>query len=101
PKAQPLRGEETTSFAAQTLLRRRKPMSDIVTPENQPEYIGQMSDIVEHHLTETDEALNNTEIRESIDEGEDQKYLAIIFGSDYGSLQDSLTAMLTEWHVLP
>lgn len=75
-------------------------MANMITPENQPEFIGQIIDIFEDFLTEKGVTLNNPEIQEAIDEGEDPKDLAIIFGSDYGSLQDSLTAMLTEWHVL-
>ena len=74
-------------------------MANMITPENQPEFIGQIIDIFEDFLTE--KGVTNPEIQEAIDEGEDPKDLAIIFGSDYGSLQDSLTAMLTEWHVLP
>lgn len=76
-------------------------MANMITPENQPEFIGQIIDIFEDFLTEKGVTLNNPEIQEAIDESEDQKDLAIIFGSDYSSLQDSLTAMLTEWHVLP
>ena len=76
-------------------------MANMITPENQPEFIGQIIDIFEDFLTEKGVTLNNPEIQEAIDEGEDPKDLAIISGSDYGSLQDSLTAMLTEWHVLP
>ena len=76
-------------------------MANMITPENQPVFIGQIIDIFEDFLTEKGVTLNNPEIQEAIDEGEDPKDLAIIFGSDYGSLQDSLTAMLTEWHVLP
>lgn len=76
-------------------------MANMITPENQPEFIGQIIDIFEDFLTEKGVTLNNPEIQEAIDEGEDPKDLAIISGSDYSSLQDSLTAMLTEWHVLP
>ena len=76
-------------------------MANMITPENQPEFIGQIIDIFEDFLTEKGVTLNNPEIQEAIDKGEDPKGLAIIFGSDYSSLQDSLTAMLTEWHVLP
>lgn len=76
-------------------------MANMITHENQPEFIGQIIDIFEDFLTEKGVTLNNPEIQEAIDEGEDPKDLAIIFGSDYSSLQDSLTAMLTEWHVLP
>lgn len=76
-------------------------MANIITPENQPEFIGQIIDIFEDFLTEKGVTLNNPEIQEAIDEGEDPKDLAIISGSDYSSLQNSLTAMLTEWHVLP
>lgn len=76
-------------------------MANMITPENQPEFIGQIIDIFEDFLTEKGVTLNNPEIQEAIDEGEDPKDLAIIAGSDYRSLQDSLTAMLTEWHVLP
>lgn len=76
-------------------------MANMITPENQPEFIGQIIDIFEDFLTEKGVTLNNPEIQEAIDEGEDPKGLAIIFGSDYSSLQDSLTTMLTEWHVLP
>lgn len=76
-------------------------MANMITPENQPEFIGQIIDIFEDFLTEKGVTLNNPEIQEAIDEGEDPKGLAIISGSDYSSLQDSLTAMLTEWHVLP
>lgn len=76
-------------------------MANMITPENQPEFIGQIIDIFEDFLTEKGVTLNNPEIQEAIDEGEDPKDLAIISGSDYSSLQDSLTAMLTEWRVLP
>lgn len=76
-------------------------MANMITPENQPEFIGQIIDIFEDFLTEKGVTLNNPEIQEAIDEGEDPKDLAIISGSDYSSLQDALTAMLTEWHVLP
>ena len=76
-------------------------MANMITHENQPEFIGQIIDIFEDFLTEKGVTLNNPEIQEAIDEGEDPKDLAIISGSDYSSLQDSLTAMLTEWHVLP
>ena len=76
-------------------------MANMITPENRPEFIGQIIDIFEDFLTEKGVTLNNPEIQEAIDEGEDPKDLAIISGSDYSSLQDSLTAMLTEWHVLP
>lgn len=76
-------------------------MANMITPENQPEFIGQIIDIFEDFLTEKGVTLNNPKIQEAIDEGEDPKDLAIISGSDYSSLQDSLTAMLTEWHVLP
>lgn len=76
-------------------------MANMITPENQPEFIGQIIDIFEDFLTEKGVTLNNPEIQEAIDEGENPEDLAIISGSDYSSLQDSLTAMLTEWHVLP
>lgn len=76
-------------------------MANMITPENQPEFIGQIIDIFEDFLTEKGVTLNNPEIQEAIDKGEDPQGLAVIFGSDYSSLQDSLTAMLTEWHVLP
>lgn len=75
-------------------------MANMITPENQPEFIGQIIDIFEDFLTKKGVTLNNPEIQEAIDEGEDPKDLAIISGSDYSSLQDSLTAMLKEWHVL-
>lgn len=76
-------------------------MGKTITPENQPEFIGQVIDIFEDFLAEKGVTLDNPEIQEAVDNGEDMEGLAIIYGSDYGILQDALTSMFKAWKVIP
>ena len=59
--------------------------------DNKSEFIGQIIDIFEDFLEEKGIRLDNDE-READDE-----FAAIIYGSDYGDIQDQLEAMLNEW----
>ena len=71
----------------------------MVSKNNVPEFLGQIIDIFEDFLAERGVMLQNEE-RLSAMEQDNQDTVAIIYGSDYGSLQDDLTCMLASWDVI-
>lgn len=62
--------------------------------ENVQEFIGQIIDIFEDFLEERNINLRNDEREQS---GADA---AIIYGTDYGQLQEELSAMMHSWGVV-
>lgn len=65
-----------------------------------PEFIGQIIDIFEDFLEEKGVALENPEKQEAVDDGTDPDSIAIIYGTDYGALQDDLETMLRNWELI-
>ena len=70
-------------------------MKNITTPaipaEAMPEFVGQIIDIFEDFLEEKGIAIPNPE------RDEDPDNEAIIYGSDYGTLQDKIEDTLRNW----
>lgn len=65
-----------------------------VSQADAPELIGQIIDIFEDFLEERHVVLNNDERDEDLD-------AAIIYGSDYGILQDQLQQTFRFWQLIP
>lgn len=80
-----------------TLPRRRKKENnmarEIIVKEDEKEFIGQIIDIFEDFLED-----NGIEIPNS--EREDENNSAIIYGSDYGRLQEDLEKCMKAWGVI-
>lgn len=72
----------------------------MLTQDLLPQFVGQLIDIFEDFLTEKGITLDNPEIQEAIDEGCDPDELAVIFGSDYGWIQDRLENTITNWQLV-
>ena len=64
------------------------------------EFLGQIIDVFEDFLEERGIKLDNPEIDEAICDGQDPDSLAIIYGTDYGNLQDDLESLLRNWGIL-
>lgn len=62
------------------------------------EFVGQIIDIFEDFLTDRHIILDNPEREEDPDA--DSEEIAIIYGSDYSELQESLEALLLNWNVI-
>lgn len=58
-----------------------------------PEYIGQIIDVFEDFLDEKNILIEN-------DEREDDENSAIIYGEDYGLLQDWLMDIMIRWNII-
>ena len=65
-----------------------------------PEFVGQTIDVFEDFLEEKGIKLDNPEIEEAIADGQNPETCAIIYGTDYGSLQDELTALFRAWGMI-
>lgn len=65
-----------------------------------PEFVGQTIDIFEDFLEEKGIKIDNPEIVEAIANGEDPESCAIIYGTDYGNLQEDLTALFRAWDII-
>ena len=70
------------------MSRRKKPA---IAAGDLPEFAGQIIDIFEDFLEEKGILIENTE------RDEDAAYAAIIYGSDYGYLQDRIYDTLRNW----
>ena len=64
------------------------------------EFIGLIIDIFEDFLEERDVTLNNPEVGEAIESGDDPESLAIIYGSDYGDLENRLESLMKAWKII-
>ena len=62
--------------------------------EEVPEFVGQIIDIFEDFLKEKNINIENPE-KSEIEDNE-----AIIYGSDYDSLRDSLVSMMKAWDII-
>lgn len=71
-----------------------------ITANDLPEFIGQAIDTFEDFLEERGVTLNNPEIDEAIADGQDPDSCAIIYGTDYGDLQDELERLLRNWEII-
>ena len=58
-----------------------------------PEFVGQIIDIFEDFLEERGVVLQNQE-------RDEDEYTAIIYGSDYGQLQDMINDALKNWDLV-
>lgn len=72
----------------------------MIERENMPEFIGQIIDTFEDFLEEKGVTLNNPEIDEAIADGQDSESCAIIYGTDYGDLQDGLESLFENWGII-
>lgn len=61
------------------------------------EFLGQLIDQFEDFLTERGVTLNNPEIKDAIEDGEDPAEIAIIYGSDYYELEDMVYSTMLNW----
>lgn len=64
----------------------------MINTNDKAEFIGNIIDIFEDFLEEKGIDIPN-------DEKEDSENPAIIYGTDYGNLQDDLEAMMVAWNV--
>ncbi len=71
-----------------------------VTREDTPELVGQIIDIFEDFLEEKGIDIPNPEKKEAVDDGEHPESICIIYGSDYGDLQDCIEATLRSWSLI-
>ena len=62
----------------------------MINVKDLPEYIGQIIDLFEDFLEEKGVEIEN-------DERDEDDYAAIIYGTDYGYLQDSLEQIMRNW----
>ena len=69
-----------------------------IKAEDLPEFVGEIIDIFEDFLTDRHIILDNPEREEDPDI--DPEKMAIIYGSDYSELQESLEALLLNWNVI-
>ena len=67
----------------------------IISTEDTPELIGQIIDIFEDFLEEKGITIENDEREDSGEEND-----AIIYGTDYGTIQDELEATLKTWNII-
>jgi len=65
-----------------------------IDENNKMEFIGGIIDIFEDFLEEKGIRLDNPEIDEAIERGDDPETIAIIYGSDYDSIRENLEDML-------
>lgn len=72
----------------------------MVAKQNVPEFIGQIIDVFEDFLQERDVHIQNDERTEASYETDHPEDLAIIYGCDYGDLQDALKDLLKNWGVV-
>lgn len=67
-----------------------------VSPEDKPEFVGQIIDIFEDFLADQNIILPN----EERDKEEDPEARAIIYGSDYDYLYEKITNTMQRWNIL-
>ena len=72
----------------------------MVKDTEKAEFIGLIIDIFEDFLEERDVTLNNPEVGEAIESGDDPESLAIIYGSDYGDLENRLESLMKAWKII-
>ena len=65
----------------------------VINNEDTSEFLGRIIDIFEDFLEEKGINIDNSEKEEDDD-------AAIIYGSDYGILQDRLTDLLKAWEII-
>ena len=65
-----------------------------------PEVIGQIIDTFEDFLEEKGVKIPNEEKQEAISQGEDPESIAILYGSDYGNLEDQIREILENWNLM-
>lgn len=65
----------------------------VVDKNDTPEFLGRIIDIFEDFLEEKGINIDNSEREEDDD-------AAIIYGSDYGILQDRLTDLMKAWGII-
>ena len=65
----------------------------VVDKNNTPEFLGRIIDIFEDFLEEKGVDIDNPEKEENDD-------AAIIYGSDYGILQDQLKDLMKAWRII-
>lgn len=69
-----------------------------VDQDFKPTFLGQIIDIFEDFLEEHNIQIDNPE---KADDGvKNDESTAIIYGSDYGKLQEKLTDMMVNWHIM-
>ena len=65
-----------------------------------PEFIGQIIDIFEDFLEAKEITIDNPEKEEAVADGEDPDNIAILYGSDYDALYESIKAQLKNWGIV-
>lgn len=64
--------------------------AELIKTKDLPEYTGQIIDLFEDFLEEKGVEIEN-------DERDEDDYAAIIYGTDYGYLQDGLEQIMRNW----
>ena len=64
--------------------------AELINNKDLPEYTGQIIDLFEDFLEEKGVEIEN-------DERDEDDYAAIIYGTDYGYLQDGLKQIMRNW----
>lgn len=67
--------------------------------ENKLEFIGAIIDVFEDFLEEKGITLDNPEICEAVEYGDDPETLAIIYGSDYDLISGQIERILDAWKI--
>lgn len=70
---------------------------DIITEENRLQFIGEIIDGFEDFLEAKGVTISNPEKLEAAQQGEDPRWIAEIYGSDFDILEDMITNTLREW----
>ena len=70
----------------------------MISLNDKPEFIGQIIDLFEDFLEDRHIDLKNPELQEDLNLPPDEA--AIIYGSDYGELQDGIEKILEGWGLL-
>ena len=86
---------ETEEDDGKTLLLER-----VDVPENErPEFLGQIVDVFEDFLAEKGIQIQNPEKQEAVSDGEDLDTIAILYGTDYGNVENKVAEIMRRWGV--
>lgn len=87
--------KETEEDDGKTLLLER-----VDIPENErPEFLGQIVDVFEDFLAEKGIQIQNPEKQEAVSDGEDLDTIAILYGTDYGNIENKVAEIMRRWGV--
>ena len=68
-----------------------------VRREDKPEFFGQIIDIFEDFLEAKGVDIENPEKKEAVEDGEDPDSICILYGTDYGDLENAVESTMFNW----